>query len=80
MVYVSDDYVERLAGSQRLEETVAEFESRRAKVRESVYPCPTCRRAMFLLWDGGHLHSDHDRGHCADCVAVFGDPTPRRRT
>lgn len=39
----------------------------RAAAAASVYPCRVCNERLFYRWRGGHLDSDHERGHCPEC-------------
>lgn len=38
----------------------------RTRIRDSVYPCPSCRPEQYELWRGGHFAPDHT---CDECKA-----------
>lgn len=56
---------------------VQQVELQRRAAAASVYPCRACNSALFYRWRGGHLDSEHDRAHCAECQGQ--GVVPRRR-
>lgn len=68
-VQVGEKYAEHLATKAvDREKDPAEWAARRAAYLNSYYPCPTCNRAMFFRWQGGHLDRDHVRAGCPECI------------
>lgn len=63
---VNDEYVARQLAKlpEHADEEVRS--AVRALLRDSVYPCPTCRPEQYELWSGGHFAPDHT---CESCVA-----------
>lgn len=44
----------------------ATWEEAKLNADEGHYPCPECRRVVFIRWRGGHMDSDHNRATCDD--------------
>lgn len=40
------------------------------RVKESMYPCPSCRPEQFLRWQKKCLEPDHNRKGCPECTAA----------
>lgn len=63
-VPVNDEYVTRQMATYREPKDQDAYAQRRKVIRESIYPCPSCRPELYDRWRGGHLVSGH---YCQEC-------------